>query len=152
VRFGKNPEEERNMKKSLAFAIAALSFATMFFGSNFVGKLYAADLEQTGTCSNATLKGSWGYYRTGTNNNVEIAGPYAGVGIMFADGNGNAKRRQTVSFNGSYEKNTSSFQYEVKSDCTGRLLTGSGNEFAWFVIVDGGKEFYLISKNNQTIY
>jgi hypothetical protein len=67
---------------------------------------------------------------------------------MFADGNGNAKRRQTVSFNGSYEKNSSSFQYQVQPDCTGKLITASGNEFAWFVIVDGGKEFYMISKNN----
>ena len=140
------------MKKNFSFAIVALSLAVVFFGSTLIHQLYADEIAQTGTCSNATLKGSWGYYRTGTNNNVEVAGPYAGVGIMFADGNGNAKRRQTVSFNGSYEKNTASFQYEVKPDCTGRLLNANGNEFAWFVIVDGGKEFYLISKNNQTIY
>jgi len=137
------------MKKNFVFAIAVLSLFTMLFGS---GIIHADGMEPAGTCSNVTLKGSWGFYRTGTNNNVEVAGPYAGVGIMFADGNGNAKRRQTVSFNGSYEKNTASFLYEVKSDCTGRLLTNSGNEFAWLVIVDGGKEFYFISKNNQTIY
>jgi hypothetical protein len=140
------------MKKNFSFAIVALAFATMLFGSILIQQLYAEELEQTGTCSNATLKGSWGYYRTGTNNIVEVAGPYAGVGIMFADGNGNAKRRQTVSFNGYYTKNTASFLYEVKSDCTGRLLTNNGDEFAWLVIVDGGKEFYFISKNNQTIY
>src|SRR5262245_49502969 len=137
------------MKKNFAFVIATLTLVTMLFGSTFI---HADGMEPAGTCSNGTLKGSWGYYRTGTNNNVEVAGPYAGVGIMFADGNGNAKRRQTVSFNGSYEKNTASFQYKVQSDCTGKLLTSSGNEFAFFVIVDGGKEFYMISKNNQTIY
>lgn len=140
------------MKKNLLFAVVALALATLFIGSTLISKLSADQLEPAGTCSNATLKGSWGYYRTGTNFNVEVAGPYAGVGILFADGNGNAKRRQTVSFNGSYEKNTASFLYEVKSDCTGRLLTNNGNEFAWFVMVDGGKEFYMISKNNQTIY
>jgi hypothetical protein len=140
------------MKKSFSFVIVALSFVTMFFGSTLIHQLYADPLEPAGTCSNATLKGSWGYYRTGTNNIVEIAGPYAGVGIMFADGNGTAKRRQTVSFNGRYVKNATSFRYDVQKDCTGRMLTGNGDEFAWFVIVDGGKEFYFISKNNQTIY
>ena len=137
------------MKKNLTFAIAALSLVTMLLGPTAI---HADGMEPAGTCSNATLKGSWGYYRTGTNNVVEVAGPYAGVGILFADGNGNAKRRQTVSFNGSYQKNTASFLYEVQPDCTGRLLTKDGNEFAWLVIVDGGKEFYFISKNNQTIY
>jgi hypothetical protein len=137
------------MKKNFWFAIAALSLFSVIVGSTLI---HADVMEPAGTCSNATLKGSWGYYRTGFNNNVEVAGPYAGVGIMFADGNGNAKRRQTVSFNGSYEKNTASFQYQVQSDCTGKLLNSSGNEFAYFVIVDGGKEFYMISKNNQTIY
>jgi hypothetical protein len=103
------------MKKNFSFLIA-LSLAAMFFGSTLINNLYGDELQQTGTCSNATLKGFWGYYRTGTNNNVEVAGPYAAVAILFADGNGNAKRRQTVSFNGSYQKNSASFQYEVKSE------------------------------------
>lgn len=123
------------MKKNFSFAIVTLSFAVVFFGSTVIHQLYADEIAQTGTCSNATLKDSWGYYRTGTNNNVEVAGPYAGVGIMFADGNGNVKRRQTVSFNGSYEKNTASFQYEgtptAQADCSTLAVLSLPGSLSW---------------------
>ena len=108
----------------------------------------AKDQNENAGCSVATLKGSWGFYRTGIN----AIGPYASIGIMFCDGNGNCKRRQAASFNGAFERNSLSFKYQIAADCTGKFLGVEGGEFAAFVIVDNGNEIYWLAENNQTVY
>lgn len=101
--------------------------AALLVSGAIVNGLYANDQNENAGCSLATLKGSWGFYRTGIN----VFGPYASVGIMFCDGNGNCKRRQAAQFNGAFERNSLSFRYQVAADCTGKFLgEGDGGEFA----------------------
>ena len=95
--------------------------------------------EQPGEgCSLASLKGTYGTYRTGT-------APYGAVaaqGLMYFDGEGGWNLLLNISRNG--ELSSDEFwegAYNVNEDCTGDIDGGS----ARFVIVDGGKGFYLLS-------
>jgi hypothetical protein len=95
-------------------------------------------------CSTATLKGSYGFYRTGTS----AAGPLAAVGILFFDGKGNSTATQNISRNGVFDFDlTFPGLYEVDEDCTGKGFTTDGVEFVRLVIVDGGKGFYMLSES-----
>lgn len=96
-------------------------------------------------CSNATLKGTFGFYRTGTVD--EGAGGLAAVGILGFDGKGNATVDQSISRNGDYSYDVDgTFTYQLDSDCTG---TGylDGTEFVRIVVVDGGKGLYMFSES-----
>jgi hypothetical protein len=93
-------------------------------------------------CSTKTLHGSYGFYRSGTTTST---GPLTAVGIGFYDGNGNVTATQTISRNGVFTLDqTTVGQYEVDADCTGRGFL-NGVQISRTVIVDGGKEFYLLS-------
>ena len=102
-----------------------------------------ADDQNGHTCSNKTLNGSYGSYRTGTTS----TGPLASLGILFFDGNGNASGRQNISRNGVFIfDNPISGPYEVAADCTAKFFTDTGVEVARVVIVDGGNEIFLFSE------
>ena len=102
-----------------------------------------ADDQHERACSNKTLKGSYGSYRTGSTS----TGPLAAVGILFFDGNGNVSGSQSISRNGVFTFDAAiSGLYEVAADCTARFLTDTGDEVARVHIVDGGKEFYELSE------
>ena len=102
-----------------------------------------ADDQHERACSNKTLKGSYGSYRTGSTS----TGPLAAVGILFFDGNGNVSGSQSISRNGVFTFDAAiSGLYEVAADCTARFLTDTGDEVARVHIVDGGKEFYEFSE------
>ena len=102
-----------------------------------------ADDQHERACSNKTLNGSFGTYRTGSTS----TGPLAALGILFFDGNGNVSGSQNISRNGIFTfDNPISGPYEVAADCTARFLMDNGVEVARVVIVDGGKEFYEFSE------
>ena len=102
-----------------------------------------ADDQHQKACSNKTLNGSFGTYRTGSTS----TGPLASLGILFFDGNGNVSGSQNISRNGVFTfDNPISGPYEVAADCTARFLMDNGVEVARVVIVDGGKEFYEFSE------
>jgi hypothetical protein len=104
-----------------------------------------ADDQHERACSNKTLKGSYGSYRTGSTS----TGPLAAVGILFFDGNGNVSGSQSISRNGVFTFDAAiSGLYEVAADCTARFLTDTGDEVARVLIVDGGKEFYELSETS----
>ena len=104
-----------------------------------------ADDQHERACSNKTLKGSYGSYRTGSTS----TGPLAAVGILFFDGNGNVSGSQSISRNGVFTFDAAiSGLYEVAADCTARFLTDTGDEVARVHIVDGGKEFYELSETS----
>jgi hypothetical protein len=104
-----------------------------------------ADDQLERACSNKTLKGSYGSYRTGSTS----TGPLAAVGILFLDGNGNVSGSQSISRNGVFTFDAAiSGLYEVAADCTARFLTDTGDEVARVHIVDGGKEFYELSETS----
>jgi hypothetical protein len=102
-----------------------------------------ADDQHERACSNKTLNGSYGSYRTGSTS----TGPLASLGILFFDGNGNASGSQNISKNGVFTfDNPISGTYEVAPDCTARFFTDTGVEVARVVIVDGGNEIFLFSE------
>lgn len=98
-------------------------------------------------CSVASLKGAYGFFRTGTTS----ARPLAAVGIATFDGTGAVSAaRQTIRKNGVTTQDlftgpTLPGPYEVDSDCAGRFLNSDGTVFGHFVVVDGGKELFILS-------
>jgi hypothetical protein len=125
-----------------AVVMAALAIGLLLASSHFQG-VRADDRYERRTCSEATLKGSYGFYRTGTTS----AGPLAALGILFFDGNGNSSGSQSISRNGVFTFDLAvSGPYEVAVDCTAKFFLDTGVEIARVVIVDGGKEFYLFSE------
>ena len=104
-----------------------------------------ADGRRERACSNKTLNGSYGIYRTGSTS----TGPLASLGILFFDGNGNASGSQNISRNGVFTfDNPISGPYEVAADCTAKFFTDTGVEVARVVIVDGGNEIFLFSETS----
>ena len=101
---------------------------------------------QAGECSNASIKGTYGFSCEGT---VVGLGPLAVIGVLTADGNGNGSEVETISFNGEISQGVPfTVTYTVNADCTGSFVsTGSdGSVFHNdFVIDDNKKEIRLIA-------
>ncbi len=97
-------------------------------------------------CSVASVKGAYGFFRTGT----VPAGPLAAVGIITFDGAGNSTARQTIRRNGVtvsdlFTTPAAQATYEVDPDCAGRFFLPDGSVFSHFVAVDGGNELFIMS-------
>ena len=98
-------------------------------------------------CSNKTLKGTYGYYRAGTN--LDDGGPVVAVGIITYDGMENTFLTDSVNRNGEIELDQEfSGRYQVNPDCSGMLFLEDGEEWARIVIVKGGKSVYVLSEHN----
>jgi hypothetical protein len=104
-----------------------------------------ADDQNGKACSNKTLNGSYGFYRTGTTS----TGPLVALGILFFDGNGNNFGSQSISRNGvfTFDVAIPPSPYEVAPDCTAKFVSATGVEVARVLIVDGGNEFFLFSES-----
>jgi hypothetical protein len=99
---------------------------------------------QAGQCSNASIKGPYGFSCEGT---IVGVGPLAVIGVLTADGNGNGSEVETISFNGDIVQGaTFTVTYTVNADCTGSFVSsGLGAVFHNdFVIDDNKKEIRLI--------
>ena len=73
-------------------------------------------------CSNATLKGSYGFTSIGTlvaNVPADVIGPFTEIGRQTFDGKGNTEATATASANGTIVKLTIQGTYVVNPDCTG---------------------------------
>jgi hypothetical protein len=146
--YQKNKREEIMELRRTSIAMIAVASGLLFSSSHIRGVL--ADDRHDRACSNKTLEGSYGFYRTGTT----PTGPLTAVGILFFDGEGNAFARQSISRNGVFTfdvefPNT----YEVAEDCTAKHFIDTAVEFVRMVIVDGGKEFYILSETaGNTVY
>jgi hypothetical protein len=128
----------------MRLVIASLTF--LFFALAF--SAFAADDHAQEGCSNATLSGSYGFYRTG----FTPDGPLSAVGIVFYDGNGHSKVRQRISRNGHIQHVTSSYEYKVAPDCTTKTFL-DGEEIANGVISNNGnKVFFVGVTEGNTIY
>lgn len=130
--------------------LVRVAVVTVLFAGNWLGTvtaLHAQGQEDSAVCSVATLKGAYGFFRTG----ATAVGPLAAVGIATFDGTGAVvSGRQTVRKNGVttsdlFTDPAGEGPYEVDPDCTGRFLNPDGSVFAHVVIVDGGKEFFIMS-------
>ena len=94
-------------------------------------------------CTSGTLKGTFGFYRTG---NTPV-GPLAAVGTINFDGKGNFTATQSISRNGSYSYDVAfSGTYTIARDCAGVSFL-NGVEFARLVVTDGGHGFYIFSES-----
>jgi hypothetical protein len=87
--------------------------------------LVSAASAQNKACTNATLKGSFGYSSTGTLLESYVpspfAGPFAEVGTQTFDGSGGTSATATLSSNGNIVSVTVTGTYTVNPDCTGTL-------------------------------
>ena len=94
-------------------------------------------------CTNASLKGTYGFYRTGSTPD----GPLAAVGIITVDGKGNSVATQSISRNGDYSFDvTFPSTYEIDADCTGKGFF-DGNEFVRIIVVDDGRGVFMLSES-----
>ena len=118
--------------------IASLTVFILLFC--FGAFTFGADKSFQAGCSNATVKGSYGNYRSGTTPD----GILASVGIVFYDGNGHLKSRQKTSVNGIHTSSVSSLEYRIAKDCTYKVFAGE-TEIATGVVVDNGNRIFLLS-------
>ena len=115
--------------------------------SGIVAEVHAQENDEQKGCSNATLNGTYGFYRTGPGS----VGQVAAVGLITFDGIGaHSPARQTIRRNGVTVRDLFADPpldgpYEVDLDCAGRLLNFDGTVAGHFVVVDGGKEIFNIS-------
>ena len=101
---------------------------------------------QAGECSNASIKGTYGFSCEGT---VVGVGPIAVIGVFTADGNGHGSEVETLSLNGEISRGVfRTDTYTVNADCTGSYVsTGPDGSVIHndFVIDDNEKEIRLIA-------
>lgn len=109
-------------------------------------------------CSNATLRGSFGFTSTGTLLPSYVPPPYAGpfgeIGKQTFDGKGNAHYTATLSANGNISSNlTFEGTYKVNPDCTGSMTLSNplGVIHADLVIDDDGAELRSISTDSGVV-
>jgi hypothetical protein len=132
----------RIMKQALTSVVFVMAFVSLLV----LGRVSGV---QAGACSNASIKGTYGFSCEGTA--VEV-GPVAVIGVFTADGNGNGSEVETISFNGAiFQGEHFTVTYTVHEDCTGSFVsTGLGPVFLGsvfhndFVIDDNKKEIRLI--------
>ena len=125
------------MKTNL-FRTSLVVFASMFV----VGAVPNAQAQQ---CSNASLKGAYGFLDVHT---VVPAGtPLTVLGRWNFDGKGNFTNTLTFNDNGTVTHANDSAHYTVNADCTGKIFILGGTGTLEIVLVDGGKEFYALATN-----
>jgi hypothetical protein len=141
--------------KRIALVIVVATVSVL----GIVPKARAGDHEE---CSNARLRGSYGYTATGTLLPEYVpppfAGPFAEVGTQTFDGNGNTEGAATLSANGNIAVVTVAGTYVVNPACTGSMTLNvsfpDGSQatvHADFVIDDDGAEFRSIGTDQGVV-
>jgi hypothetical protein len=108
------------MKRAIAPTTLAVVFTTVFA----LGIVPGAQAGQDKECSNASLRGSFGFSSTGTLLAIPppSAGPFAEIGRQTFDGRGdNTEGTATLSANGNINHVTFFGTYVVSPDCTGSM-------------------------------
>jgi hypothetical protein len=127
-----------NAKRAMEISGYMLIVAATLNGEAFANGPHGA------ACSNASLKGTYGFYRTGST----PAGPLAALGSLTFDGAGNVAGSQSISRNGVFQFDIPvGGPYVVNPDCTAKFLLPDGvTEIARVVITDRGEGFYVFSE------
>ena len=109
------------MKRTIAPMTPVIVFAIMFV----LGVVPRAQAGENKECSNATLRGSFGYTATGallpTAVPAPLAGPFGEIGRQTFDGHGNTTATATINANGNIVNVTIEGTYKVNPDCTGSM-------------------------------
>ncbi len=113
---------------------------------NLLPTVHAQTVQAQEGCSVASLNGAYGCCRTGTT----AVGPLGAVGIATFDGAGNSTAIQTIRKNGHttsdlFTDPAFTGPYEIEPNCAGKAFTPDGTVFAHFVVVDRGRELFIIS-------
>jgi hypothetical protein len=141
------------MKRAIAPTTLAVVFTTAFA----LGIVPRAQAGEDKECSNATLRGSFGFTSTGTLLALPppSAGPFAEIGRQTFDGGGNTDGTATLSANGNIRNVTFEGTYVVSPNCTGSmtLFVSPFNSTvnADFVIDDDGAELRAIVTNPGSV-
>ena len=117
--------------------------------SGIVPEVHAQENQDNSGCTTASVKGAYGFYRTGATS----VGPLAAVGIATFDGAGATTARQSIRRNGVttsdlFADPQTMGLYEVFPDCTGKFLFLDGTLQAPIVVVDGGREIISLSQTS----
>ena len=108
----------------------------------------AAPHAQARQCSNASLKGAYGFLAFGTT--LPAGTPRAVIGVFTLDGKGGFSNTLTINDNGTIRRVADSGTYNVNPDCTGTISPAVGGTVE-IVVVDKGKEFYQMRTNPSSI-
>jgi hypothetical protein len=103
------------------------------------------------SCTIASFQGAFGYTFTGLTGFNAL--PFAAVGRLVADGQGNLAGAETDSSNGDIFQRSYTGTYKVNADCTGSeiAIDNFGKTVRCnFVIVAGGREVQAIETDNNT--
>src|SRR5215472_2860563 len=127
-------KDSSHMKKSGGQNMKTWFWRGMLAAVALLALSHVARAQERERCSNATLKGSFGWRMTGTIGLPSSPVPFAGVGKQTFDGNGNTELADVVSVNGVLYSSTLTGTYAVNQDCTGSFtlsgpsvpLSGSG--------------------------
>ena len=136
--------------------IAAVVFVATVFALSIAPKAQAWEDKE---CSNAALKGGFGYSSTGTLLDSYVpppfAGPFAEVGRQTFDGKGKTAGTATISSNGNINRVTIEGTYKVNPDCTGSMTlfipAFGATVHADFVIDEDGAEIRAIVTESGVI-
>ena len=138
------------MKRVATIIILA---GTLMGGLVLALRLVSAPKVQAQTsCTSANFQGAFGYTFTGVSGFNAL--PFAAVGRLVADGQGNVSGVETDSDNGEIFQRTYAGTYKVNSDCTGSEVTNDNfgkTVKCDFVIVSGGKEIQVIETDRNTV-
>jgi hypothetical protein len=121
------------MKKTSVWLVAAATVVV----------LGAVPNAQAGECSNASLKGAYGFLDSHTA--VPAGTPFTVLGRWNFDGKGNFTATVTFNINGTVTHGTDAGPYTVNADCTGTIFIVGGTGTHEIVLVNGGQEFYSLN-------
>lgn len=147
-------------RRSLRFAILGASLlatfgalASLVLHHGASPAMHAQTAQAAGSCSNATLNGSYGQLAQGyvlsAPDGTPLAAPVpdAIVNLVTADGAGNMSRTGTANLGGTVSPNPATGTYSVSSDCTLTIAfsrTPQAVTHVAGVLVDGGKKIYVV--------
>ena len=138
--------------RTVACVATVVLIATAWTSARISGAMTKVHAEDRG-CSLTSLQGPYAFQRIGMNN--VVGGPIAEIGIATFNGDGTrGVFRTTRSTNGDIRDWTDALpggSYTVDPDCTGSLFDANGTKTNNFVVLDGGKGFFLISVAPGTI-
>ena len=140
------------MRRTIAPAALVSVFLTVFVLGLLPSVQAGAEKPE---CSNASLRGSFGFTSTGTLLALPpgFAGAFGEIGRQTFDGNGNTDATATLSANGHLNHVTFEGTYDVNEDCTGSMTLFVSplaiTVTLDFVIDDDGTELRAITTGNR---
>ena len=141
------------MKRTSAPTTLVISFATVFV----LGVLPVAQADEHRGCSDASLRGSFGFTSIGALLSLPapLAGPFTEIGRQTFDGRGTTDGAATLSANGNIRNVAFDGTYAVNPDCTGSMslfvLPIGSTVNLDFVIDDDGAELRAIVTGAGTV-